>query len=226
MRLLVFTVLAAAMALTGCSSNKVKNTNTELTKDSQYRDGRIGIDKDDRVIIQEEQRLENELRKIAWDNYGKLQDIESRHNLLHRCRADIADPRLGGSGEMVEIPELDTLNSVEQWREEIAINQDGQLRVVKREDYKQRLENERKYNDQLRSQLKIVRKHLRKCERQMGHARVRAGLPAQRYKAKGRYQNGIYKMEREAEQTLDDAFRIRSKESAKAGGELTETVVN
>lgn len=211
--------LTAVLGLLGCSSNKVKDTNTELTKDSRYGESRIGVDKDDRVIIQQEQRLESELRKVAWDNYDKLQEIESRHNLLHRCRAEIADPRLGGSGEMVEIPELDTLNTVEQWREEIAINQDGQLRVVKREDYKDRLQNEREYNQQLRDQLKLVRKHLKKCERQMGHARVKVGLPSKRYKAKGYYQDGIYKVTREAENSLDDAFRIRSQ------ADQVETVV-
>ncbi len=65
----------------------------------------------------------------------------------------------------------------------------------------------------------MVATNYTECNRKLRAARVKAGLRLSDYKAKGRYRSdGTWVEERKAERTLDDAFEIRGKESAGAGG--------
>ena len=136
---------------------------------------------------------------------------------LNRCREDIADPRLGGSGEVEEIKAIDDMRPVEEVKEEFGLDEkDGTLKVVRREIYVEKLKSARKFEKSLRRLLRVVQKHRKTCERKMGYARQRVGLPAQRFNGAGFFDgDGDWIQTGEAENNLDDAFRIMSMLKAK-----------
>ncbi len=210
----------AAILLSSCSSNpynKAKDLDEEkLEKKGEYKGATISVTENRDVVIREESTAESELRKLAAKAYELEVQLTSDYDLLVRCREELADPRLGGSGKVVEIPEIDNLKPVVEVKEEFGITREGKLSFVKKELFGDRLVGERKYIDTLKEQSKLTAKHKQTCEREMRVARVKAGLPGERYKGKGSYQGGKYIQTRRAEQNLDDAFAIQSEEAAAA----------
>lgn len=213
----LFAALILAVA-TACSSNpynKAKDLKEDkLEKKGEFQGATIGVTEERDVVIRQESTAESELRKLAAKAYDLEVQLTSDYELLVRCREELADPRLGGSGKVVDIPEIDNLKPVVEVKEEFGITQEGKLSFVKKELFGDRLVGERKYIDTLKEQSKLTSKHKQTCEREMRMARVKAGLPGERYKGKGSYQNGKYIQTRRAEQTLDDAFAIQSEDAA------------
>ena len=129
--------------------------------------------------------------------------------MLKWCRKDLADPRLGGSGEITQLPEIDDMKTPTEVKEDFGIEGDA-LKIVKRESYLKRLKSERKLEKTLREMAKTIKKSRENCEMRMAGARVKAGLPAQRFEGNvtispdGKVEKIIYAQEK----SLDDAFRI------------------
>ena len=124
----------------------------------------------------------------------------------------MADPRLGGNGQVAEIPDVDQMKRTEDLKEQIGITENGQLKVVKREFYQDRLQVERQYEQTMQDMFRMVNKYNQTCQREMGFARVKNGLPAERYQPVGHFDSdGKWVLERKGEQSLDDAFQIRDR---------------
>lgn len=208
--------LAALFAFQACTSNdhEVRDVETLIEKKGRVGDKDIGINKDGEAIIQEKVEADDELRRQQWTNNVLTEKFETEHFELRRCRTEISDPRLGGDGNVREIPEIDNMASTDGVKEEFGADEQGDLKVVRREYYLERLNQERKVERKLRDMLKTVSKYREDCGRKLSHARVRSGLPANRYTAKGYYSgDGTWVETRKAELTLDDAFEIKSMES-------------
>lgn len=212
-RLLLFMLLFVI----GCASDyEAKEIDTKLEVKDTIDGSKVGLNDDDEVVIQTETDAADELRTQKWVN-SKLED-ELRHIYaeLQQCREDLADPRLGGDGTLQEIPEIDTLKDVSDVKEEFGITEDGSLKIVKREYFTDHLKRERKYEKTLKSMTKVVNKHNESCQRRMGIARQRVGLPAERYKASGYFTNdGTWISSDKAENNLDDAFERAAKAKIK-----------
>lgn len=213
-RLATLSVLVLAAA---CSSNpnKAKDLDTKIDAQGGYQGQVIGLNDDKEVIIQKQTSTDAELRELNWKQYELEQKLASDHQLLTRCREEMADPRLGGSGNMTEIPEIDTMKTPTQVKEEMGITENGSLKMVRKEMYLDRLKTERDYLDALKGQHKMIERYKVSCEREMKIARVKQGLPADRYVGKGYYKDGVYIQTRRAEHNLDDAFSINSEETSK-----------
>jgi len=210
--------LLLSLLAAGCSSNplnKAKDLDEQkLDKKGEFRGATIGVAENRDVVIRKESTAESELYKLASQAYELEVKLTSDHELLGRCRDELADPRLGGSGQVVEIPEIDTLKPVGEVKEEFGITAEGKLSFVRKELFGDHVAGERKYIQTLQDQVKLMAKHRKNCDREMRVGRVKAGLPGERYSGKGHYQNGKYIQTRRAEQNLDDAFAIQSEEAA------------
>jgi hypothetical protein len=207
-------ILALSLA-TGCSTNpyKVKEVDADVkSTHGSIQGATIAIDKNDQAIIQKENDAEVELREQTWKNYDLEKKLNYDYGQLKQCQNELADPRLGGSGQVTEIPDLDVINRLPEKKEEFGITKNGQLVMVKREMYLDRLKAERQYEEVLKSASKTVAKHKDGCEYSLSIARVKNGLPASRYAAQGHFSGEQYIQERPAEHNLDDAFRILASE--------------
>ncbi len=212
-------VLVAVMYgfLAGCTHNphEVKSIDTSLEKTQQTEDGSIGVDKDGDAVIQSKKSAKDELSKQEWVNSRLSDDLENEHHSLKTCRNDLADPRLGGNGRPREIPEIDNMKETAEVREKFGLAEDGSLKVIKREYFLDRLKRERKYEKSLRTMIKMVKKHTEECKMVLGQSRVKAGLPSNKYMAKGHYDSkGRWIETRKAEKSLDDAFEIMNSEKS------------
>ncbi len=212
-----FALPAAALFVSCANPYKVRELkDSNLEKKGEYQGATIGLNGDREVVIEKRTEADSELRKLAASAYDLEVKLLHAHEELTRCREELSDPRLGGSGKIIEIPEIDDLKPTTAIQEEFGITSDGNLRFVRTEKFLDRLNSQRKYNDILREQLKLTEKHERNCLRDMRAARVKAGLPGERYAGQGKYLNGKYVQTRRAEKNLDDAFAIASEEAAKA----------
>lgn len=172
-----------AMSLVGCTTTqyevkKLENQKFEIKGGTA--DGKIGINEKNQVVIKKERSADYELRVQELTN-THLQDraIRGMH-MLKLCRADLADPRLGGTGEVSPISAVDDLHSLPAIREEMGLDKDGNLNIVSEEFYEERLQAERKYGRALDGIIKVTEKHTLSCENDLRKARLKAGLPAER----------------------------------------------
>lgn len=213
-----FAPVSLILILSSCASNpnKAKDVDTKLDQKGSYQGSKIGLNENKEVVVQTETAADDELRQLSWRNYDHEKKIAASTDQLSRCRNEIADPRLGGNGQVTEIPEVDSLKPMASVKEELGITESGNLAVIKKEMYAEMLKSHRKYEESLRLSSKTIEKAKSACEREMGYVRVKHGLPAQRYAAKGYYANGRYIQTRAPEHSLDEAFAIASKEAVKA----------
>lgn len=210
-------VLMALTLICGCASSPVSPTKYAVKEaDDQMEihgtiDGkRIGLDGQKQIIIQEETSPEGEIKVQELKNYEAERTLTAKHEELTQCREEFADQRLGGSGEVTEIPEIDNMKTIPEVKEAIGITEKGQLTVVKREFYIERLQAERRYEQAMLEMLRVINRFNRKCQREMAAARTKVGLPAKRYEGVGHFEaGGRWVVERKAEKTLDDAFEIQ-----------------
>jgi hypothetical protein len=220
MRLLL---IATVIGLSACANpHQVRELDdSKLEKKGEIQGAVIGLNENREVVIEQKSEADSELRKLGATAYDLEVKLTRAHEDLSRCREELSDPRLGGSGKVVEIPEIDQLRPSGEVKEEFGITKEGKLSFVRKEMFLDRLQGQRKYNDTLREQLKLMEKHQRDCARDMRSARVKNGLPGERYSGQGKYLNGRYVQTRRAEKNLDDAFAIASEESAKASTSKT-----
>lgn len=209
------------LVLIGCSTNPhvIKPVSDNLEGDYGRVDGqRIGLNDKKEVVIQKERSGEAELKIQQMENAEAEQKVTTFHEKLTQCRKELVDPRLGGTGNMVAIPEIDSMKGTNDAKEEIGLGKNGDFKVVKREYYLDRLKLERRYADTMTEMLKALNRFSRTCTQELGAARVKVGLPAERYEAVGHFEDGgRWVMDRKGEKTLDDAFQIRAMISGERG---------
>ena len=206
------TLLLASLIITtiACTTPDYQELDTSLDKKGSSASGDIGITEDGKVVIQEQNSATEELRLQQVVNNDLESKLKMEASQLETCREYLADPRLGGNGAVVDIAEIDNLRSVNEVKEEFGI-ENGDLKFVRKERYGERLKSERKLESSLRKMLRLFTKQRKQCDQQVSVARVKAGLPAKKYKGEGYFnQNGTYVETRRHEQNLDDAFRIKA----------------
>lgn len=207
--------VAFSLAAVACRSkeNVVKDVDTKLeSSHGSTSTGELGTNKDGQAVIQSKTSAAAELSIQEHVNEKLLADLEGERHMLKLCRRDLADTRLGGNGEIAAIPEVDSLRTPDSATEEFGKDEKGRLVVVRRTMYNDKLKAEREFEASIRQVSKVVKKHRRECDDKMAAARVKQGLPANRYVAKGHFVNGQWIETRKAENSLDDAFDILQKE--------------
>ncbi len=216
LRLNSFLLVTAVMAICACSSKYVaKDVESKMDVRGNVDGAEIGLDGKKQIIIQKQATIEAELKQQQFRNYELERKLTASRDELNQCRTELADSRLGGSGKVTEIPDVDQMKTAGDVKEETGITENGELKVVKREFYADRLASERRYEQTMSDMLRTVTKFNQTCQREMGFARVKAGLPSERYQPIGHFApDGKWALERKGEKTLDDAFEIRDRSSA------------
>jgi hypothetical protein len=215
-------LILMAVFLTGCFSTgyEVKKVETVIEVKGQVGDKKVGLNDKKEIILQEEVDASDELRSQQDVNLKLRDEYDHEAFMLKQCRTDLSDRRLGGSGEIPAINEVDGMKSIETVREEIGITDSGELKVVRKSYFVDQLKLERKYDSSLRKMTKLVVRHREECEYKMGIARRKAGLPSSRYMGRGYYtQGGEWVQTNPNENNLDDAFEMQAKAKAAKGGE-------
>lgn len=207
MKNLVMTILLLGMV--GCASNKIKQLDTEIDVKGQTSNGVVGL-QDNYAVIQEKRSADEELRIQQWRNYQVENELNHEYYMTEWCYNDLADPRLGGKGEVAEAPDMSKLKNAPEIKEELGLEGE-KLVVVKTYSFPEKLKVERDYELAMNAMLKEVKKTRASCERKMGVARLKAGLPAKRNQGKITVTptGQVKEVLKEHEQNLDDAFRIK-----------------
>jgi hypothetical protein len=199
--------------VSGCATNKVKQLDTEIDVKGTTSQGVVGL-KDDVPVIQEKRPADEELRVQQWKNYQLENDLNHEFHMVDWCYSDLADPRLGGDGETADFPEMKNLKNPVAIKEELGLEGE-KLVVVKTSSFPEQLKVERDYEQAMRTMMKEVKKTRSSCERKMGVARVKAGLPSKRGQGviKISPKGTVESIVKEHESSLDDAFKAKGTEA-------------
>lgn len=207
------------LMLSACaSSEKVREIDTTIDPKGQVLNGTVGLNDKGEAIIQKQNAADNELRGLIWQNNQLETELNSQAYMLQWCREDIADPRLGGTGDVVDIPEIDNMKPATDLKHELGLV-GGNLVVVSKESFTQRLQAEQTYQTSLEKMVTQVKKIRTKCERDMGMARRKAGLPSLRYQGQIKVtpQGTVGEVIAPHENNLDDAFKIKKSSGSGSG---------
>lgn len=198
--------------LVGCSNspNIVHKAEDRMEIYGSINGKQIGLNENKEIIIQEQSSVEAELKAQEFKNYEKEEKLEYKKSELQKCRDELASPILGGNGVVTDLPETSDMHAVPELKEQIGLTKSGQLKVIKREYYLERLKLERTYGETLSKVLKTISQLNDRCQREMKVARVMHGFPANRYEGTGYFVNGNWVTTRRAEHTLDDAVEIKN----------------
>lgn len=196
--------------LLNCSHDKEFKLDNAIDVKGRSGNMQLGMDSKKNVILQEETYADHELSSQLMLNSSLREDLSYERSSLQRCRDELADPRLGGHGMAAEIPDASSINKLS--KESIGFNEKGEYKIVKKEDFISRLKEERKHEQGLRKNIKQLKSLNRKCLINMRIARMKHGLPPNRYKASGYFsKDGTWITTHDEEKNLGDAFRILSK---------------
>lgn len=214
MRVLILMMVLLSANCTSCVTdpNRVQKIDTSLEAKGRVDNKTLGIDKDRMIILQEDTSAADALRTQQNVNLQTLTvDLSQPAHSLKRCRTELSDPRLGGNGVIPEMQEIDNMKTPTEIREEIGLDKDGEIKVVKREFFIEKLKLERAYAKSLETSVKTITRHLEECEYKLGQARVKVGLPSKRFIGEVRYvKGGQFVQETPNEGSLDDAFKIQA----------------
>jgi hypothetical protein len=206
-------LIVIAVFLNGCATGyKVEKIDASITPKGQIGSKTLGLNGNNELILQEEQTAADELRIQEAVNMHLLMGYEQDAFDLKRCRTEVSDPRLGGSGVIPPIDEIDSMKTPETVKEEIGLTSDGEVKIVRKSYFTDKLKLERSYERSLRKMISVVSRHKEECEYKMAIARRAAGLPSSRFQGEGYFTNGgVFVQTNQNENSLDDAFEIAAK---------------
>lgn len=190
---LTMPLIAMLCLLVSCASkDEVKPVETKLDNATYSSEGSIGVDSDNRAVVQRKRSMSAEVMVEQHVAENLMLDLQHEAYMLDWCRKDRADPRLGGSGETPPVPNVDGLFKQPPASMKIGRDENGNLVVVYRELYNDKIRSLQEYQEDLHQVRAVVKEQRNDCEYQMGVARVKHGLPQTRSPD---------------EQSLDDAFQ-------------------
>lgn len=163
-------LLAVLTMSVGCSTTKYQVQEIE-TKNFEAKgkthDGKIGVNDKNQLVIKNERSVEYELKVQTLVNYTLREKADGALFHLKACRKKLADPRLGGSGKISPITDIDSLRPIPEMREEMGLDEEGDLKIVSEEFLEERLKAERRYEKELRGIHDVAERHLEECESEL-----------------------------------------------------------
>lgn len=206
----IFCGILGFVCMVGCTSKKFgdQQIQTQLETSGNKSSEKMGFDKERNLLIQEKATATEELLAQQHVNEELQSKLQHEYQLLKRCRTETADIRLGGTGELAPLPEVDGLKNDPTVKENVGIDESGELVFVRQENFEDRFKAERQFEKSLRRISKVVVSNREQCEMRMRRARVEHGLPAERMPAVTRMEGGQIIIVRPAERNLDDAFQF------------------
>jgi hypothetical protein len=203
-------LIGTALVVGGCASKKYgdEKISTQLDTGNEKTSEKFGFDKDRNLVLQDKTSATDELMIQTHVNEELRSKLQHEYQQLRRCRVDLADVRLGGSGEMAPMPEIDGIAADKAYNETVGFDESGELVFVRQEKFEDRIKAEKAAEKSMRRLQKVITNNKNDCELRMRKARVEKGLPAERSKAIIRYEGGQAVIVRPAELSLDDAFKF------------------
>jgi len=214
-------ILGTLLSVTSfsCASNPdaVRPIDTKLNVRGTIGDAKLGINDKNEAIVQEERQAQDELLIQETVNMRLQDDANHYEGELKECLTYMADKRLGGNGELPEIPDVSNLKTQDDVQEEFGSTEDGSLKIVKKSSFTARLKNARSYEKSLRAITKVLKKQNEGCQMKLEAARNRVGLPGKKATAEGYFNSsGKWVETRRGENSLSDAFEIQADNAQKA----------
>lgn len=202
-------LLVISILLFGCgTASKVNHVDTQMEQKGTVGQETIGL-KDGSLVIQKVSPLEDEMKALRSENVDLSKSIAANHDSLISCNDDLADPRLGGNGNVADIARPQTDSESPKSDKVVGLSAEGNLVVVEKQTIEARMAQEKQRHQMLSAANAQVERELRRCEAKMGVARLAAGLPAKRFRSEGHYENeGRWVQTSRAEHSLDEAFEI------------------
>ena len=210
---------ALLVAAYGCTTtNKVQDIETKTFQaKGSAGDGKIGINSDKEVVIRENSAAQDDLAVLDLANTHLRDDVERDLFELKNCEEQLNDPRLGGNGQAASSHDIESLKNDPEIKQQMGLDEEGELRVVKEQSFEARLKTEKKYQATLKRMQKLATEQKESCQRKLTVAREQHGLPGQPYKAAGYFtKDGTWVETQHGETSLDDAFEISAKMKAKS----------
>ena len=162
----LLTALVCALGVSCTTPHQVEEVETEMEATGRSSEGTIGKNSDDQLIIQQKRKAEHELESQIWANNALQNEMQTEVDELLNCREAIADPGVGGNGEVLPIPAIDNWEK-QPVNETMGMDESGNLVVVKKEFFDERYNYEKKKTGELRRVKTMIKKHRRDCERRL-----------------------------------------------------------
>jgi hypothetical protein len=210
-------LVAGSIAFYGCASKKYgdEKLDTKLETSDKKTSDKFGFDKERNLVLQEKTAATDELITQTHVNEELQSKLQHEFQQLKRCRMDLADVRLGGTGEMAPLPEIDGIKNDPSFKETVGVDESGELVFIRQEKFEDKLKGEKSAEKTIRRLTKVVVNNREQCELRMRKARVEKGLPAERTQAVTRYEGGQVIIIQPAERNLDDAFQFANQAKQK-----------
>jgi hypothetical protein len=209
----LFTSIIVSMTFISCATNPnvVRTLDTRIEVKGNIGEGKLGLNDKHEAIIQHERQAQDELLIQDAVNMRLQDDLNHYEGELSECLKYMADERLGGSGQMPAMPNIDNLQTEAIATEEFGASEDGSLKIVKKTYYLERLKNARAYEKSIRSMTKVLKDQNASCQMKLEIARNKAGLPGKKIIAEGYFtQKGAWVQTRRGENSLSDALELQA----------------
>lgn len=161
-----------AIQLVGCATTEHTVSDIE-TKTGELKgttsNGKILITEKHQLIVQEEKSVEDEIRIQDMVNTHFHDDLGYETSALTACRVSSADPAIGGSGEVTPLPKNISLVPTLDVDEQMGLNEDGDLKIVRRTYLDQHLAAMRKLQVTMEHMIDTVKPMREECERKLGY---------------------------------------------------------
>lgn len=166
----IFLSLSLALMTYSCSTDSEyvpKTIDTEIKEIGKTEDGKYGYNKDGEVIIQNEGDPAYDLMIAKKVNQNLFLELERDSFALDHCVQEYSDPSLRGDGKFKKVDDYESLRPTYDETEELGVNKEGELKVVKRSYLKKQLVEAKSQKKTLKKTLRFVQSELRKCETEL-----------------------------------------------------------
>ena len=173
-------LICALVMLQGCVSNpnKVQYVDTNMDRKGQVNGQMIGLNDKQEVVVQEETHADVELRQMEDEILTLNDQISGLVRRHYMCRKDLADRRLGGSGELPAERDFEVGATLEKYQEEVGLDGSGNLKIVKKSYYLEKRAASKRLVEKLTSLKKSLNRQCESCTWEMTEAWRRVGLPS------------------------------------------------
>jgi len=174
------TLICLFVMLTGCVSNpnKVKYVDTNMERKGQADGQMIGINDKQEIIVQNETHADVELQRMEDEILTLNDQIAGLVRRNYMCRKDLADSRLGGSGELPSERDFNVEATLEKYQEEVGLDDNQNLKIVKKSYYLEKRAASKRLVEKLTALKKSLTRQCEACTWEMSEAWRRVGLPS------------------------------------------------
>lgn len=162
-----YKVLLCFFATMACSHDpdQVKEIDTNIIHAGSAGQSEIGVNKKNKMLIQTQKELDDELRNAIWLNSQRIFEIKYLNSRLQSCRIQKREKMTEELFPAISLSLIDEVeNGDEGENEELGINSKGEYKLVTKESYTKRLNSERNLKKQLGVLKQKIKTQLTECE--------------------------------------------------------------